>query len=914
MGSYEVLAAVGAGGMGEVYRARDTKLGRDVALKIIPDIYARDPDRMARFRREARLLASLNHPNIAAIYGVEESDGRPALVLEYIEGQTLAERIARGPIELDVALNIAVQIAEAIEAAHEKPVIHRDLKPANVKITPQGVVKVLDFGLARTLDDEGAPSQDLSESPTMSAAATGAGIMLGTAGYMAPEQVRGRSVDRRADVWAFGVVLFEMLSGRRCFDGETATDSLAKILEREPDWNKLPPRLPVALRNLIQRCLAKNPKDRIQAIGDARLMIQDVIANPIAPTDVATPSYPLWKKLLPWAVALLSLAVGQLWRQSPSSPDGALSVFDVPLPPGQSLTHNYRHGLDLSMDGRRIAFIANPIGSPPRRIYVRTLNQPEVVALAGTEGAQNPFFSPDGQWVGFLIGHQIRKAALAGGVPAVVADDVGTSLGVDWGPLGITWGTNGDIVFPMGLGTGLSVVRETGGERKVFTDLDPKNNEVSHRLPHFLPDGSGVLFTVLRYSNITPDWKRSQVWLKSLKTGERKLLIENALDARFTGRDSLIFAREGKLYAIRFDPRAQAVSGSPVLVLDGVVQTMYGTAGVQWTGAAQYSVSDTGALFYAPGSVEPPDLSTIVSVNRQGVATPVQGLKRRSQLYVRVAPDGKRIAFSELYVEKDIWVFDTIRGTEDRQTYEGQNAAPLWSPDGSFLAFRSDRTGPLGLYLTKGLNTREVTPLTSGPNDTPSSWTPDGKQLIFTRGAGSLATIGSGTDLYIVSIDHPNEVKPIVATDADERFPELSPDGKWLAYCSNETGAFQIYVQPFPGSGKRVTLTSDGGQEPAWSRDGSNQLFYINRGKMMSIHYTVAGSEFVPEMSVPLFDVPFRGAGATIRIAYDVAPDGRFFGVVSAPDPADDRLKQIAPSTLRFILNWTTEVDRLLGK
>jgi serine/threonine-protein kinase len=622
----------------------------------------------------------------------------------------------------------------------------------------------------------------------------------------------------------------------------------------------------------------------------------------------------LWKKLLPWAVSVLFLALALLGRRSAPPSDVALSLFDVPLLPGQSLTHNFRHGLDVSLDGRRIAFIANPIGSPPRRIYVRNLNQPDVVALAGTEGAQNPFFSPDGQYVGFLIGHQIRKAALAGGVPTVIADDVGTSLGVDWGPLGITWGENGDIVFPMGLGTGLSVVRETGGERKVFTDLDPKNNEVSHRLPHFLPDGSGVLFTVLRYSNITPDWKRSQVWLKSLKTGERKLLIENALDARYSGSGSLIFAREGKLYAIRFDPKAQTVSGSPVLVLGGVVQSMYGTAGVQWTGAAQYSVSETGALFYAPGSIEPPDLTTIVSVNRQGMETPIQGVKPRSQLYVRVAPDGKRIAFSELYVDKDLWVFDTTRGTEDRQTYEGQNAAPIWSPDGSFLAFRSDRAGPLGLYLTKGLNTREVTMLTSGPNDTPSSWTPDGKQLLFTRGAGSMATIGSGTDIYAVSIDHPNDVKPVVATDADERFPELSPDGKWLAYCSNETGGFQIYVQPYPGKGKRVTLTSDGGQEPAWSRDGSNQLFYINRGKMMSIHYTVSGSEFVPETAVPLFDSRFRGAGATIRIAYDVGPDGRFFGVVPAPDVADDRQRKIAPSTLRFVLNWNSEVDRLLGK
>src|SRR5678815_749790 len=562
IGPYRILSPIGAGGMGEVYLARDAKLGRDVALKVLPEGFIDDPARLARFRREAQVLGALNHPNIASIYGLEESGDRCALVLEYVEGETLDERIHRKGLPVPEVLNYAIQIAEALEAAHEKGIIHRDLKPANIKITPQGAVKVLDFGLAKVAEGETTVSANLSQSPTMSPLATGAGVILGTAAYMSPEQARGKPVDQRADTWAFGAVLFEMLAGRNAFEGEVVTDTLARILERDPDWSQLPPNTPVTLRKLIQHCLRKSSKDRLQAIGDARTALQELAENPGALHETGeTAPYPLRKKLLPWAAAPVFLAIGLLMRPTTKAPNTELTQFTQPLPPNMALIHNYRHGVDLSPDGRRLAFIAGGQGSP-RRIYVRNLDQWDAVPIAETENALSVAFSPDGQWIAFQRGQQIKKVSLTGGSPVVLVEKLNLP-GADWGPPGIAWGRDGTIVFSRVLGAGLSVVADSGGEAKEFTALDAKTNEVSHRLPHFLPDGSAVLFTVLRYTYVTPDWRRAQVWVKSMKTGERKLILEDAMDARYTN-GVLIFARQAKLYAVRFDPAALAVIGMPV--------------------------------------------------------------------------------------------------------------------------------------------------------------------------------------------------------------------------------------------------------------------------------------------------------------------------------------------------------------
>jgi serine/threonine-protein kinase len=915
LGHYDVTSHLGSGGMGEVYQATDTKLGRSVAIKVLPEAFSHDRERVARFEREARVLASLNHPNIAAIYGFEEHHGRHVLVMELVPGEMLEDRIQRGALPRHDALPIAKQIAEALEEAHNAGVVHRDLKPANVRITGHDTVKVLDFGLAKSkLFDQHHAA--LSQSPTLALSATNVGVILGTAAYMAPEQARGRTVDQRADIWAFGVVLFRMLTGGRIFEGETVTETLAKVIEREPEWDQLPADTPPALRKLLQRCLVKNPKNRLQAIGDARIVLQELIDQPdeaIPSPVVATAAYPLWKKVLPWAAAIAFFAAGFLLKPSTPPPDRPLLQFDYPLSDGRLFVHGDRPALDISPDGRRVAFIGSAQNTG-RRIYVRNLETAVDTPVPGTDGgAQNVFFSPDGNSIGFQLGQQIKRVALAGGTPpAVVVDNLQLTTAV-WGPPGITWGPNGTMVYPANLGSGLSMVRDTGGTPEEFTALDPGAHEASHRLPHFLPDGSAVLFTVLRYSVAPPDWSRAQVWVKSVKSGERKLLIDNALDARYIGDNALVFARQGKLFAVRFDPSSLAVTGPEIQVLDGVLHSLYGVGAITWSGAAQVSIAGNGALFYAPGSFEPPNLSRLVWFDRKGVATPIAGMRSMYRFGARVLPDDVRIASSEVYENKDIWLFDASRGIEDRATFEGQNAFPIWAADGIRFAFRSDRAGPQQIYIGSVNDIRNVKPLTSGPFDVPSSWTPDGKELVFTRGVSAL---GGNTDIYSVSIDAPDKVRTIVATSADERFPELSPDGKWLAYVSDEAETSALYVQPYPGPGPRVTAATRA-QEPAWSKN-SNELFYrgpAEQGQppaLMSLPYTVANGSFVPGTPVALFRQTTLGGGTTVRATYDVSRNGRFLFNQGIPEVAAERVQKIYPSSLRFIMNWTQEVQRLL--
>ena len=898
VGVYEVLDLLGEGGMGEVYRARDTTLKRDVALKVISDAFAKDEERMARFVREAQMLAALNHVNIAAIYGVEQSDARRALVLELVDGETLEQVISRGPMSTAEALKTALQIAAALEEAHERNIIHRDLKPANVKVNSQGIVKVLDFGLARALEDPQA-SANPSDSPTMTIGGTRMGMILGTAGYMAPEQARGKPVDRRADIWAFGVVLFEILSGQQAFGGETISDSIAKVLEREPDWSQLPAATPAALRKLLQRCLTKNVRDRLQAIGDARTTMQEVLVDP-APTVEAT-AIPAsrWKALLPWAAAPVFLAAGWLLKPTPPAPQRQAAHFEVPLPAGQLLVHRFRHAAEISPDGTRIVFVGQA-ESGPSLLYLKFVNQWEATPIPGTEGAKNPAFSPDGQSVAYVLNPharaEIKKVSLAGGVPVSLA-----SANV---VMGLTWGRDGNIVFAES-SKGLSVIRDGGGEPKPFTELDAAAHEVSHRLPHFLPDGSAVLFTVLRYKGTTPNWSQAQIWVKSVKPGERKLLLENGVDARYAGHGQLVFARMGKLFEVAFDPVSLSVTGAPVTALDGVVHSLVEAESTLTTGAAQFSVSDDGSLVYAPGAVEPRAPSELVWVTRTGTVTPVE-IKPLAQLTARISPDGTRLLLNEYSINADLWTYDLVRGGQIKHTSEGQNAFGIWSPDGSRIAFRSDRSGPGGIYV-KSANSPEVTMLTSGALDTPSSWKAENQEIAFVR--ADLAS--SQNDIYVLSVDQPKSERPVVATRFDEIDPQFSPNGLWLAYCSNESGRREVYVRPYSGAGDPVLISTEGGCEPAWSHDGT-EVFYRFGQDMMSVRVTEAGARLTPARPVRLFTGGY--ATATNSRGYDVAKDGRFLMRRVIAEGLAERNRRLHPPTLRMILNWTRGLEQNSGK
>jgi serine/threonine protein kinase/Tol biopolymer transport system component len=913
---YRIASFIGAGGMAEVYQARDTKLNRDVAIKVLPDAFARDRERLARFHREAQLLASLNHPRIASIYGLEESDGVCGLALELVDGETIADRIARGSVPVAEALDTAQQIAEAVEAAHAKGIVHRDLKPSNIKITRNGTVKVLDFGLAKIFASDPA----VADVPTQPAISTEEHVVLGTVAYMSPEQARGKDVDKRTDIWAWGCVLYEMLTGHRAFEGQTSTAVIAKIVAEEPDWTRLPESTPVSIRTALRRAMQKDPNHRLQDIGDARIEMEEVGLTSSPSAVPTTPRQIVWKRFLPWALAPLLAGFAWILKPSGVAPNYATTRFEISLPDGQRLAHSYRHGAVFSLDGKRMAFVTasrdlNVIGNPQSKIYVREMDQADAVPVPGTEGAYSPFFSPDGHWLGFeRVGPsgsvQINKVSLAGGAPIVLTEKgivsqvAGLGGAVAFGS-GISWGKNATIVFSDTFG-GLKVIPEAGGVAQEFTGVDDATTQ-SHRLPHFLPDGSGVLFTVFRYYGGNPDWKRAQIWVKSLRNGERKLVIEDGLDAQYAD-GYLVFARQGKLFAVPFDVRDLSVRGEPVRVLDGVTHSIYGDFVTNKTGAAQFSISENGSLLYAPGGIEPPVLHSLMWVDRKGSMTPV-GTKPMSHLSARVSPDGKKVLFNEYYVEADIWLYDTLRGTVTRETFEGQNAYPLWSPDGATITFRSDRSGPLAIYQRE-LNSPEVIQLTQGPSHTPASWTPDGRELLFT------ATAPNNPGIYVYSKDE-KKVKALIDTPFTEVAPDISVDGKWLAYCSNESKIMEVYVQPYPGPGKRMQISSGGGFEPAWSKDGK-ELFYLTDlrsgyyRKMMAVRFAVMDGEFRAEKPVFLFDVRLREGNNTRQ--YDVTLDGRFLMRQELTDNTEKNLNKIFPSSLRVVLNWTSELHRSLSK
>ncbi len=869
---YQVLEKLGAGGMGEVYKARDTRLGREVAIKVLPEGFARDPERLARFEREARLLASLNHPNIAAIYGFEHVEGIPFLVLEYVPGEIL-----KGPLPLEETAAIARQVTEALEHAHDKAIVHRDLKPANIKITPQGKVKVLDFGLAKAFLDEREPTGG-PQSPTLSLAATRAGVILGTAAYLSPEQARGRGVDRRTDIWAFGCVLYEMLAGKQAFPAETISDAIAGILAREPDWSALPAATPERVRELLRRCLEKDLERRLRHIDDARFQLEEAEPSLALPAPPALKP-PRWKQVLPWALAGVAIAIAA-WsvRPAPKPVPRPLMRFSIDQP-GERVG-----ALALSRDGARLAFThatgGQRTGGP---IYLRALDQPDAKPVPGSDGGWNPFFSPDGQWLGFIADGKLKKVSVAGG-GVISLCDAGNF------PLAAVWGPDEHIVFTTAARTGLSRVSASGGVPQVLTTLDKAKGETTHRPSDALPGGRALLFTIgtgEAGSGGPPTPQNAHVAILDLRTGQRRTLIQGAVAAAYVPTGHLVyFAQERFLFAAPFDLDRLQVTGPGIPILEGV--------GAQPGAYREFAFSDSGVLVYLPTALEA-DASALMWVDRKGT---VQPLAAPPRLYhtVALSPDGQRVAVAILreagVFRGDIWMYDLARGTLTRLTSGGAARNPVWTPDGMRLTFAS---------VTEGKPSVASVPAdgSGAPQHAPvesfyllSSWSPDGKALTFDRGVSGRLSIWvvsgpvGGGDL---------KPRPFLQSQFRAAGAQFSPDGRWIAYYSDETGRNEVYVQPYPGPGGKWPVSTDGGAYPKWARNG-RELFYRNTEKMMAVDVSLT-----PGFRAGTPKVLFEGR---YGISYDVAPDGKRFLMTKSGDEAPARAR------IHVIVEWFEELRR----
>jgi serine/threonine-protein kinase len=894
LGSYEVIAAIGAGGMGEVYRARDTRLNRDVALKILPDAFAADPDRLARFTREAQTLAALNHPNIAQIHGIEDGPAEGgryarALVMELVEGPDLAQRITQGPLPFDEALVIARQVADALESAHDSGIVHRDLKPSNIKVRDDGMVKVLDFGLAKAFEQSGPPSS-LSMSPTvLSPAVTGVGMIVGTAAYMAPEQAKGKSVDKRADIWAFGVVFYEMLTGRGLFEGETVSEVLAAVIMREPELSSLPSTVPAHVKQLIARCLVRDPKLRLRDIGEARLVL-DGAGSPVAAPSEAQPQRSATGRLLAVATAILAVALGAMtvawWYASTAAP-APLTRFEVHPPDKVLIGLDSRPSVAMSPDGSTLAYVARTDGTS--HIYLRSRGDLASRVVPGTDNATNPVFSPDGRQIAFFADGALRHTTLDGVVTDVIR--IGDT---DAPRRGLAWLADGRLVYSPIAVSALVAVDSTGGTPQPLTTLDEKKGERTHRWPFALPGGKAVLFTVGGLGS--PDnYDTSTIEVVEVATGARHVVLQGASSARYVSTGHLLFARGASVYAVPFDVDRLTTSGAPVQVLQGV-------NGDTTTGALHLSAGEDGTVAYVPGSTEGGS-SRLMWVDRTGEA---RALSLPEGLYFdpRLSPDGSRVAVAwqtPSAGSQDIWVGDLARNTFTRISFSGNTATPVWSADGKTLyySFIDPKGGRASIMRKPADGSRDEEQVVSvdaraylqavSRDETSAivNFTPKG-------GIGDIVRVGLSADA---------KPEPLVATKFDELESSLSPDGRWLAYVSDETGRFEIYVRDLSPNGARWQLSTLGGEEPHWSADG-RELYYRNGTMLMMV--SVAGKETLePKTPVVLF-TGLHDLRSDTGLSYDVDSKGRGFLMVRLSE-------ENTTSSIIVILNWFDELRRLMA-
>jgi serine/threonine-protein kinase len=888
LGSYEILSPIGAGGMGEVYRARDTRLNRDVAIKIVPDLFASDPERLARFSREAQTLAGLNHPNIAHVYGLEGN----GLVMELVDGQDLAQRLVRGPLSLDDALPIATQIVDALDAAHDHGIVHRDLKPANIKVRADGVVKVLDFGLAKALDPtRTAASGDANSptvlSPTFQSGLSQQGIILGTAAYMSPEQAKGKPVDKRADIWAFGCVLFEMLTGKSAFPGDNVTEILAAVVRGEPDWSALPSNTPPSVRRLLRRCLNKDPKDRLPDIGVARLEIRDA-SDAARSGEVATQLVRAPRKSRPWWMMALGVVAGaivagivalRMWPAPASLPALKLAID---WPDDQTWAGPSGPGVALSPDGTHIAYVAGTAGRSGAQIYLRDLRGEEIRLVSSSDFPYNPFFSPDSAQIGFVANGKLWRAPVAGGTPFEIGS-------VDVNDRGVAWSADGYIYS--GGGSGISRIAESGGTREQITTVDKAAGEVAHRFPTAVPGRRGVLFTIFKGS-----LEEARVAVVDVTTKKWRVLMDRTAHAAvYVPTGHLVYLRTGVLMAAPFDPSRLELTGPSAPVMTGV---LYNNGG-----AGHFSVSSTGTFAYMPdpGTRMQADL---LWVDRKGGTSAID-VPRGAYSRPELSPDGARVALEESTAlsKQRIVVWDFGRHALSVVTRDsGVSEAPIWMPDGASLLFASrPQLGALGrLFRQRADGTGDPTQITSGSlaqvyasgGEYPAWVSPDGTKIIYSV----TGTNADGIKVLDIATGQAQMLVP------GGRGPRLSPDGRWLAYVTLEAGIGQIYVSPYPNvASARWQASAGSGTAARWSRD-STELFYRGVGSNRPHMYVLkVGNSATLEGLRPqlLLDVP--DSGSNELEAFDVARDGRFLIVKGLPQK---------PPIPHVIVNWFEVLKR----
>jgi len=877
LGPYEILSAIGAGGMGEVYKARDTRLGRTVAIKVLPTHLADRADLRERFEREAKTIASLNHPNICTLYDIGHQDGIDFLVMEYLEGETLTQRLQKGSLPMEQVLKYATEIADALDKAHRKGVTHRDLKPGNIMLTKSGT-KLLDFGLAK-LNQEASPANvSLSELPTAKDPLTAQGVIVGTLHYMAPEQLEGKEVDPRTDIFAFGAVVYEMASGMKAFEGRSQASVIGAILKDDPPLiSSIKPMTPPALDRTVNRCLAKEPEKRWQTASDlceelrwiAEAGSQITKAPAVAVEGIRRPGRRA--VILSLGVFLFGAVVASLviWNLKPSPPR-PVSHVAITLPPGQQFAVEAGIDVAISPDGTHLAYAVRQ--GDTTQLYLRAMDSPESRPMPGTEGANSPFFSPDGQWLGFFAGGKLMKISVSGVAPQTLCDAPISA--------GATWGSQGTIVFGNFPEGPLQQVSDAGGAPQPLTHLE--RGEISHRWPEFLPGGKAVLFAAATNSE---NWNNARIAVQSVQTGERRNLVQGGMYPHYAPTGHLVFAQGGTLMAVRFDSQQLTTTGSAVPVVDNVLQA-------PTYGSAEYSFSDSGSLVYVPGNVQVVP-SRLVWVNRSGGEQPLSA-PPRAYMLPKLSPDGRRVAVVIAEQEPQIWLYDLPRETLSRFTFEGDaNNGPLWTPDGRRIVFNSNKEGQKNIFWQLADGSGGLERLTTSKYiHVPGSWSPDGQLLAFAE-----VNSTTGFDIWVLRMGD-RKAQLFLRTPFNEQAPQFSLDGRWLAYYSNESGRSEIYVQPYPGPGGKWQISTEGGKDPLWNRNG-RELFYRSGNKMMAVEITTQPS-FSAGTPKILFDGQYQSVNQSSP-NYDVSADGQRFLMLKPIEQA---------AQINVVLNWFEELKQ----